>query len=482
MVFSGPTFLFLFLPVVLALVALLPWRWQNWMLLIASVVFYIWGAGGNIVTILYICAVGFVGALLIVRVRRRSRRTQRLVAALVLLAAAVPLLLQKYLPVALETIGAKGAFTWVLALGVSFITFHSISYLIDVKRGLIPPEHNAKDFALYLFLFPHQIAGPIVRYSEIVDEIKARPRPSTERVVYGASRFAWGLFKKTCIADNVAVLVAAVDGLPAHQQSSTTAWIGALAFALQIYFDFSGYSDMAIGIAAMLGFHFPENFAGPYRSVSVTEFWRRWHMTLSRWFRDYVYIPLGGNRHGRAREYLALIITFSLTALWHGSTWPFLVWGLLHSAALVFERVTGLRDTRRWVVGRRVAMVFFIVISWVPFHAVELTDALRQWRFMATMNFSALPPELIVSATPLVLGACVLGILTFFMPAGRTTGFQLLLINRPGQDQSGYDKPGRDQSGRIRPIAVAWALPILLVCSIVMVNWQNFSPFLYFAF
>lgn len=467
MVFSGPTFLFLFLPVVLALVALLPWRWQNWMLLVASVVFYVWGAGGNVVTILYICTVGFAGAFLIVRVRDRSRLAQRTVATLVLLAAAVPLLAQKYVPVALETIGAKGAFTWVLALGVSFITFHSISYLMDVKRGLIQPERNVKDFFLYLFLFPHQIAGPIVRYSEIVDEIKERPRPSLGRVTYGASRFAWGLFKKTCIADNVAQVVATVDSLPAGQQSATTAWIGAFAFALQIYFDFSGYSDMAIGIAAMLGFHFPENFAGPYRSASVTDFWRRWHMTLSRWFRDYVYIPLGGNRHGRTREYVALLVTFSLTALWHGSTWPFLVWGLLHSAALVFERVTGLRDTNRMVALRRIGMAIFIVVSWVPFHAVVLTDALRQWRLMATMHFTALPPELILTLTPLVLGAGALGTLTFLLPSGRKTAFAMLLTSRPG---------------RIRPIAAAWALPLLLVCSVVMVTWQDFSPFLYFAF
>ena len=467
MVFSAPAFLFLFLPVVLALVAVLPWRWQNWMLLAASAAFYIWGAGGNVVTILYICGVGFVGAFLILRSRTSSRRIQRCVAAAVLLAAAVPLVLQKYLPVALETIGAKGAFNWALALGVSFITFHSISYLIDVKRGLIEPERNAKDFFLYLFLFPHQIAGPIVRYSEIVDEIKARPRPSVGRVGYGASRFVWGLFKKTFIADNVAVLVATVDGLPAGQGSATTAWIGAFAFALQIYFDFSGYSDMAIGIAAMLGFHFPENFAGPYRSISVTEFWRRWHMTLSRWFRDYVYIPLGGNRHGRTREYVALIITFSLTALWHGSTWPFLIWGLVHSAALVVERVTGLRDSARFVVARRIGMAIFIIVSWVPFHAPSLTDALRQWKLMAGLNFAAPPPGVILALTPLVLAAGAIGTLTFFLPAGRRTGFAMLFSNR---------------LGRIRPLAAAWAMPLLLLCSVTMITWQDYSPFLYFAF
>jgi len=472
LVFSSPAFLFVFFPIVLALAALLPWRWQNWILLVASFVFYVWGAGGNVATIVYIGTVGFVGAVAMaeVRRRRRSRRTQRAVTFVVIALAAVPLLLQKYLPVALETIGAKGAFTWVLALGVSFITFHAISYLVDAKRGLIERERNPRDFFLYLFLFPHQIAGPIVRYSEIVGEIKKRRRPSAGLVGYGAGRFAWGLFKKTAIADNVAVLVATVDALPPAQQSATTAWIGALAFALQIYFDFSGYSDMAIGIAAMLGFHFPENFAGPYRSISVTEFWRRWHMTLSRWFRDYVYIPLGGNRHGRSREYAALIITFSLTALWHGATWPFLVWGLLHSAALILERVTGLRDTDRWRVIRRGGMAVFIVVSWVPFHQPHLEDALGQWRQLASFRFEALPPGLVLALTPLVVAALLVGLTTFLVPFGRLTGFRWAMGLRRGP------------TDRVRPIVAGLVTPVLLLVSMIMVTWQEFSPFLYFAF
>lgn len=440
------------------------------MLLGASVVFYIWGAGGNVATIIYICAVGFGGGLAIAATGRKDARGQRMVVWIVVAAAAVPILLQKYLPVVLESVGSQGVFTWPLALGVSFITFHSISYLVDVKRGKIAAERKVTDFFLYLFLFPHQIAGPIVRYSEIVDELKRRPRPSGRQVAYGSSRFAWGLFKKTCIADNVAVIVATIDALPAPQQSATTAWLVALAFALQIYFDFSGYSDMAIGIAAILGFHFPENFAGPYRSVSVTEFWRRWHMTLSRWFRDYVYIPLGGNRLGRRREYVALIVTFSLTALWHGATLPFLIWGLIHSCALIGERVTGLRDSNRALLARRLLMAMFIVVSWVPFHARHLSDAVDQWKRMASLRFGQLPPDLILALTPLVVAALLIAMATFVFPKGRRTGFDLVLGAADGERFT------------VRPALAASIVPVLAVVSVVVITWQEYSPFLYFAF
>lgn len=468
MVFSSPAFLFAFLPIVLALIALLPWRWQNWMLLGASVVFYVWGAGGNIATIVYISLAGFFGAILLARTDNRSRSTRLTYLWIVLALVLVPLLLQKYLPVALITIGRPDVMTWPLALGISFITFHAISYVVDVYRGTIERDHNLKDFMLYLFLFPHQIAGPIVRYSEIHGEIKSRARPRGSEVGYGVSRFVWGLSKKVLIADNVAQIVAAVESSPAGMQSATTAWLSALAFTVQIYFDFSGYTDMAIGLAAIMGFHFPENFAGPYRSLDVTEFWRRWHMTLSRWFRDYVYIPLGGNRHGRIREYIALTATFALTALWHGATWPFLVWGGLHSAALIFERLTGLRDVKGWVVPRRIVLVAFIIVSWVPFHAPTMGQAVDQWRLMFGLDFAALPPIVILSLTPLVAGALVVGCLTFFVPFGRVTGFMKVFT---------FDNVRELRVGR------AWVLtPVLALGCSIMVAWSQYSPFLYFAF
>lgn len=468
MVFSSPAFLFLFLPVVLALSALLPWKAQNWMLVLASAVFYIWGAGGNIATIIYITLAGFIGAIAVARTRSQSSRWRTLTLWIVLAFVLVPLLLQKYLPVALVTIGRPDVMTWPLALGVSFITFHAISYVIDVRRGVIQRERNLKDFALYLLLFPHQIAGPIVRYSEIVDEVKGRARPRLEEISYGAVRFIWGLSKKVLIADNAGAIVHAIQATPANEVSATTAWLAALAFAIQIYFDFSGYSDMAIGLAAMFGFHFPENFAGPYRSLTVTEFWRRWHVTLSRWFRDYVYIPLGGNRHGRAREYIALTVTFLLTAFWHGATWPFLVWGGLHSAALILERLTGLRDVKGWVIPRRILMALFIVFSWVPFNAPTLGQAVDQWQLMASLDFQALPPVLIMALTPIVAIALLIGCVTFFAPKGNLTTFAFIFTS--------------DHRRALRPAISAVLAVVLLIVCVAMVTWNDFSPFLYFAF
>lgn len=437
------------------------------MLLIASAIFYLWGAGGNIATILYICTVGFGGAILIRKVRTKSKGIQRAAYLSLLVLASVPLLLQKYAPVVLESFGADGAFTWSLALGVSFITFHAISYLVDVKRGDVQPERNAKDFFLYLFIFPHQIAGPIVRYSEICTELKSRPRPDITMVSYGATRFLWGLFKKVVIADNIAQIGAAINAVPVESQSATTAWLSALAFTLQIYFDFSGYSDMAIGLAAILGFRFPENFNDPYRSASVTEFWRRWHMTLSRWFRDYVYIPLGGNRHGALRGYFALIVTFSLTALWHGATWPFLVWGGLHSAALIIERITGLRNATGFRLIRRTVLVLFLIVSWVPFSSPSLTQAVDQWKLMASFSFDALPPGVILALTPLVLGALVVGCSSFVFPLGKETGFRLIM---------------QDSAGKFKMRAALVLSPLLLIVCVSMVTFEQFSPFLYFAF
>ncbi len=280
-------------------------------------------------------------------------------------------------------------------------------------------------------------------------------------------RFLWGLAKKVLIADNVGRLVASIEAAP-DNQSATTAWLAALGFALQIYFDFSGYSDMAIGIAAMLGFHFPENFASPYRSVDVTEFWRRWHMTLSRWFRDYVYIPLGGNRHGRLREYAALVATFLLTALWHGATWPFLVWGGLHSAAMIFERVTNLRNAQGFVILRRTLLVAFLVVSWVPFHSPTLTAAVDQWRLMFSFDFQPLPADTILTLTPIVAAALAIGCTVFFVPTGTRTAFAAILT--------------KADSRTLRPAVALTVAPILLVACAVMVLWNDYSPFLYFAF
>lgn len=388
----------------------------------------------------------------------------------------VPILLYKYLPPVSEFIASTawpGApqIHWALPLGISFFTFHAISYVVDVGRGGLPPEHSSRDYLLYLFLFPHQIAGPIVRYGEIAKELKDSREVTLGNATYGLTRFAWGLTKKAYIADSCGVVAEAAFATPDGSFNTSTAWIGALAYALQIYFDFSGYSDMAIGLAAIFGFRFPENFRSPYAAVGPADFWRRWHITLSRWFRDYVYIPLGGNRHGVRREYAALLITFLLTSLWHGATWGFLVWGGLHSLALLGERVTRLHRSspnRLTTVLRRAAMAIFVVFSWVPFHAPTLTEAVAVWQAMTGLSGGTLSPDVLITLTPWNTVALGLGLLVFFLP-GKATGFQLVHGGHSGRLKFRY------------PLAAVTA-PVLLVVAVISVLWLDFSPFLYFQF
>jgi alginate O-acetyltransferase complex protein AlgI len=460
MVFSSPTFLFVFLPIVLIGYVALPHRWRNVWLLLASGFFYLWGAGDQIGVILFVTLTSFAGARAVVARKARTGRTPRVLACAVLLALLAPLFVVKYLP---QLPGSPLRF--VLPLGISFFTFHAISFLIDVLRGRIPPETSLRDYLLYIFIFPHQIAGPIVRYSEIREEIKARRRlVDTSQAAYGVTRFAWGLAKKACVADPCGMVADFVFAQPSNELTTPMAWLGALAYAVQIYFDFSGYSDMAIGLAALFGFRFPENFNAPYRAASVTEFWRRWHMTLSRWFRDYVYIPLGGSRHGPRREFAALLVTFLATSLWHGATPGFLVWGGLHSLALIVERVTGLRHAQRWQAARRLLTGLFVVLAWVPFRAQTMGEALTVWRAMfagaAGSGFGGLTPDLLVTLGPLPVVAMVVGLAAFAGPR---------------------DARWLSTWFRFRAISV-FAAPALLTASVAAVFWLDFSPFLYFRF
>ncbi|KAA0962704.1 MBOAT family protein [Microbacterium sp. ANT_H45B] len=485
MVFSSPTFLFLFLPLTMLGYHLLPVRGRsrNWWLLAMSIVFYYWGAGSAIGAILWVSIFSFGAAWAMWRYARRRHATGRAPLARVPLAVAlaivlVPLVLFKYLPQlaiqgvpgAVHIAALTGAESWILPLGVSFFTFHGISYVIDSYRNGAPLTRSFPAYLLYLFVFPHQIAGPIVRYAEIKDEVESSRTITASRFGYGATRFAWGLAKKVLIADSAGQLANAMFDSAAFsgQLSMPTAWIGAVAYAVQIYFDFSGYSDMAIGLAAMFGFHFPENFRSPYTSHSVSEFWRRWHITLTRWFRDYVYIPMGGNRKGRLVEYGALLTVFTLTSIWHGALAGFLVWGGLQAAAMLFERATGLRDSRRFLVARRILTAFFVILAWVPFRTTELDATGRIWRAMFTGPTDFIAPQLITAITPFTLAALLIGLLAFFTTS-KNTAFEILF--RPSL---------RDQTvSAVRGWVIAAPL---FVVTIAMVLLSDFSPFLYFQF
>jgi alginate O-acetyltransferase complex protein AlgI len=489
-VFSSPTFLFIFLPVTLLVYHSIPVRsrWRNAWLLLASVLFYYWGAGSAILAILFVGVSSFGGAYIAyVLARRHSRladkRGERAIGIpsfVVLGIVLVPLIVFKYLPQISvlgipgisNSLGDIGASSWVLPLGVSFFTFHAVSYVIDSARAGTPLTRNFGSYSLYLFVFPHQIAGPIVRYSEIGAQIESIRRITSREMGYGITRFTWGLAKKVVIADSCGTVANAMFDNAGNDAllSGTGAWIGAFAYGLQIYFDFSGYSDMAIGLAAMFGFKFPENFRAPYSSASVSEFWRRWHITLTKWFQDYIYIPLGGNRKGKAVEYGALLTVFLLTSLWHGALAGFLVWGAMHSAALLFERITGLRNAKRFRIPRRIITLSFVLVAWVPFRALEIPQTLNIWSAMLRGPWDFMSPQLWVSLTPFTVAAMAIGALSFFA-SPRRTGFETIF--------------GEASGGRLHAFRwkAAWVLvPLALTGALTLVLHSDFSPFLYFQF
>lgn len=394
MVFSSTTFLFLFLPVVLVLYFASPDRLKNLILLAASLFFYAWGEKVFVVVMLVSILLNYASALLIEHYRERKLDRAVLIASLV---ANLGLLVAfKYANFLADNLNALLGLCGVapitlppihLPIGISFFTFHAISYVVDVYRKEVQADRNPAGIALYITLFSQLIAGPILRYHEVAGQI-ARRVVGLDDFAVGVRRFIIGFGKKMLIANTLAVPADEIFGLPSGSLSSSVAWLGVICYALQLYFDFSGYSDMAIGLGRMFGFKFNENFNYPYVSQSVTEFWRRWHISLSSWFRDYLYIPLGGNRYGTARTYGNLIFVFFICGLWHGASWSFIIWGLLHGALLVVERLA-LGDWLRRTppVVRHAYLVLAILVGWVFFRADNLAHAIT---FLAAM-FGAAP-------------------------------------------------------------------------------------------
>lgn len=382
MLFSSITFIFLFLPVVLLLYYLLP-KHGNLILLVFSLIFYAWGEPYYILIMLTTILINYVGARVV------DKYHNKIMLAFFIVLNLSMLFYFKYFNFLIENINdlLKAKITGInviMPIGISFYTFQALSYLIDVYKREVRVQKSLPKLALYISLFPQLVAGPIVKYHDVCSEIENRSTDS-EQFLRGIKRFIIGLSKKVLIANTLGKVVDDLFILAPEQMDSLTAWCGALFYSLQLFFDFSGYSDMAIGIGWILGFHFLENFNYPYISHSITEFWRRWHISLSTWFRDYVYIPLGGNRKGKFRTYLNLFIVFLATGFWHGAAWTFLIWGIWHGFFIIIEKFFNWTKASVSFVGRTVQHIYLILvvlIGWVIFRSDTLDYA---WRYIKNM-------------------------------------------------------------------------------------------------
>jgi alginate O-acetyltransferase complex protein AlgI len=390
MVFSSPLFILLFLPIVLALYYLVNPAHRNAWLLVASLAFYAWGEGYYTVVLLLCILLNWSFGMAILWAKTaRSRQVVLVIGVVLNLSMLIGFKYSNFLVenfnfilagVRLKPLQLKPVH---LPIGISFFVFQGISYLADVHRKDVKPTQSLLDFAMYKSFFPQLIAGPIVRYRDVSRQIEQRIA-SAPQFAEGVQRFIVGLGKKVIVANTAAIIADKVFAEPATTISAPVAWLGVAAYALQIYFDFSGYSDMAIGMAKMFGFDFLENFDYPYISRSIKEFWRRWHISLSSWFRDYLYIPLGGSRVSVFRQYMNLLIVFVLCGLWHGASWAFLVWGLWNGLFLVLERTSFGKFLDRLPIPVRHAYALLVtLVGWVFFRAVDFTQALSYLAAMA---------------------------------------------------------------------------------------------------
>ena len=478
MVFSSLQFLFLFLPVTLAAYYIVPKSWRNTLLSIASLLFYIWGGGAFVFILIGSSLVDYTAGRLVARYSAEGNERGRklaLLASLVLnLGSLGYFKYSNWIVGQLNDVAAHfgwGQIAWhnvALPIGISFFTFQSMSYTLDIARGRVEPMKSFKDFLLYVTLFPQLIAGPIVRYHELADQLVNRTA-TVDSFSAGAVRFAHGLFKKVVIADSIGSISDAAFSLGPDQLNTPTAWIGVLAFSMQIYFDFSGYADMAIGLGLCFGFRFPENVLRPLASISITDFWRRWHITLSAWFRDYVFIPLGGSKGTPARRMFNLFFVYILVGIWHGANWTFVAFGVFHATFLVVEAATGQNVSDpsqvRFVAVRRVFYVLVIVMSLTLFRATNLSQAFDMFSNMFSFHNGAIPAAVKLTMTTRNVVLLIFAWSTWFLPPRFSTGVWLASARGP----------------RVA-VARAAVLGIALPYAGMLVATGSFQPFLYFAF
>ncbi len=481
MVFSSPLFLFLFLPMILLGTLLLPRFARNGFLLLGSLFFYAWGEPYHYWLMLISIGVNWLAGLRLAPSldHEASRTRQKWLLALAIAVNLGILLHYKYfnfLLGAANDLAASFGYAPLmlmekpvhLPIGISFFTFQGMSYLIDVYRGHSAPQRNPLRVGLYVSLFPQLIAGPIVRYEDVAKEIHYR-RIELDGWAYGLQRFILGLAKKVLLANTMGSLADEIMALPPGEMSMSIAWLGAICYTLQIYFDFSGYSDMAIGMGRMLGFRFPENFNYPYLSQSIQEFWRRWHITLSTWFRDYLYIPLGGNRLGEARTSINIFVVFTLCGIWHGANWNFLVWGMYHAFFLVIERAFLAKAIGAlWRPIRHVYLLVVVMVGWVFFRIEDMGQA---WEYVLAMFGANASTDVLHTATQYlhgeVIGALILGVF-FSTPVGKHL-FERL-------SASG------EETRRAPQVAALLLLLGVFLLAVLHTAVSTYNPFIYFRF
>ncbi len=490
MVFSSEQFLFLYLPLFLAFYYITPARFRSWTLVLGSYVFYAWWRV-DFLLLLFLVTLWTYGLGLKIQLATSEARKQ-LFCSIGVIGCLLVLGVFKYLNFFLDSFAALAGTSaqemgvhWrlILPIGISFYIFQSISYLVDIRRGDAPATKSFIDFAAFIALFPQLIAGPILRFKDLADQIVYREH-SVRLFTDGMTRFTIGLAKKILLADSIAPIADAA--FSSADPTFGEALLGAVAYTLQLYFDFSGYSDMAIGLGMMIGFRFIENFNRPYISRSITEFWRRWHISLSVWLRDYLYIPLGGNRGSVYRTYLNLCTVMVLGGLWHGASWTFVIWGAWHGGWLALERMTG------WVkkadgVWFSLPLTFVIVmIGWVVFRAETVSAAMDIYAGLVGANGFAIRPDFLIGLPQdAFIFLCISALIaasegklqSWFSSADKDEAGGGVMVGR--------DLPGTSQTvvlPAIRSMSLTLATSALLVLAVAKLAEQSFSPFLYFQF
>ncbi|MBA5764367.1 MBOAT family protein [Vibrio sp. 404] len=472
MVFSSVFFLFCFLPVFLGIYYITPFKHRSWVILLGSYAFYAWWRVDFLLLFIGVTLWNYLFGIYIARSRNQKSSTTNKAKPLLVVAIIGNLSTLGYFKYAdfginnlnllLNKLGASPLplADIILPIGISFYTFQAISYVVDVYRGDTPPTKRLVDFAAFIALFPQLIAGPVLRYKDLADQFEHREH-NIRIFSEGSCLFMIGFAKKVLIADSVAPIANAAFNTAAI--SSFDAWIGAFAYSIQLYFDFSGYSDMACGLGLMMGFRFIQNFDHPYVSLSITEFWRRWHISLSTWLRDYLYIPLGGNRGGKITTYRNLFLTMLLGGLWHGANWTFVFWGALHGTALAIEKMFSATQPSSFRLLRYVVTMFIVIIGWIAFRADDLSIAVSFYQSMLGIH-DAVP----IGST---FGEINTRSFIFLIAA-------LLIV--------ALENMKRQNISLIPQHVTRYAQPVLLLPIFVMAVSKlvasNYSPFLYFQF